>query len=114
MAAQNPDPPANPPELTQEPGSTLIEIKWEPAVDQGSPLTAYYVYVKESSGSYSLPLGECDPSRAELLTTRLCTVSVDVLTADPYLITYGSPVIAHVVAENVFGVSVPSADGTLD
>jgi hypothetical protein len=64
---------------------TDLEIDWQAPYEQGSTITQYWVYVRETDGStFSLPLGDCDSANADLVINTRCLVPVSVLRAAPF------------------------------
>lgn len=92
LAAQIPDTPEAPETILE---SALVKIDWVAPFDQGSAITKYWVYMRESDAvTYSLPLGDCDHNLAALVTNTFCSVSVDVLRAAPFNLDWGDTLYA--------------------
>ena len=58
-----------------------------------------------------MPLGDCDHSLTALLTNKYCYVPVSVLTAAPFSLSWGAPIFATVIAQNLYGDSAESQPG---
>ena len=110
LAASNPAQPAAP--TTQVSGLNVI-IDWTPAPDDnGSPITSYKVFIRQSNLIYMEELANCNGSLADVMTATQCSVPISVLTASPYSILYGSNIFAQIVAVNFYGSSLSSESGS--
>jgi hypothetical protein len=87
-------------------------IDWLAPFAQGSTITSYKIYVRESdSTSFSLELISCDGSNTELVQATECSISVQILRGTPFNLPWGSNIHAKVVATNLYGDSIESEVG---
>lgn len=100
------------PEASQSTSLDVL-IDWQAPFEQGSPISQYWVYVREKNGvTFSLPLGDCDVSLQSIVINTQCSVPVAILRAYPFNLEFGDAVVTRVVATNSVGDSLPSPDGT--
>lgn len=89
-----------------------VVITWAaPSSNGGSPLTSYSIYIRKSDLSYSMETNYCDGSNTVILGAATCTIPFATLRASPFNLILNNPVIAYVVATNVYGNSDPSPTG---
>ena len=109
MAAQEPVKPEAP---TTTFLRDTVRIDWTEPYPEGSPITGYRIYILESDGnSYSMELSDCDASEATIRDAHSCSVQVSTLINEPFSLTWGSSVVAKVVAYNLYGDSLTSESG---
>jgi hypothetical protein len=94
----------------------LVTVSWlATAADHSSAVTAYLVEIKASNGSY-MAASPCDGSLSAVVTARACSgserIAMATLTAAPFSLAAGAPIIARVYAQNAAGWSVASQDST--
>ena len=83
MAAQVPDKP-NAPTTTFSNTETVL-IDWTAPFDQGSPITGYRIYIRESDEiAFSLELHDCDGGDATITAATQCSVLVSTLMSAPF------------------------------
>jgi len=88
-----------------------VIITWD-APDQGwSDITRYRIIIKQSNGTYTEQLDNCNGIWASVVRDRICTVPLLVLQADPYNWILGDSIYAKVSASNVWGESAMSTAG---
>lgn len=89
-----------------------VVITWNaPSSNGGSPLTSYSIYIRKADLSYSLETNYCDGSNTVILGAAICTIPFTTLRASPFNLILSNPVIAYVVATNIYGNSDPSPTG---
>lgn len=78
----------------------------------GSPITGYKFFIRESDGvTYTEENVECDGSTESVITLRQCHVALTTLRASPYELVKDDPVSVKVTSINVYGESVASLAG---
>jgi hypothetical protein len=86
-----------------------VIVTWTAPDNGGSPITGYTVSIKESDlATYTVDLVNCDMSSDTSVT---CTIPVTTLRTTPYSLEWGTSVYAKVIAINVYGNSLESAEG---
>jgi len=86
-------------------GST-VKVEWTLSSTNGSPITAYKIYVKQSgSSTYTQESSDCDGTSATVISNKYCNINLSTLVASPYLIVGGDSIHAKVIATNVYGDS---------
>jgi hypothetical protein len=89
-----------------------VKVEWTEPFDQGSPVTGYKIYFRESDGTaYSLELHDCDGQDPTIFAAKSCSVEVLTLRSAPFSLAWGTSVYANVLAINIYGESVVSSDG---
>lgn len=87
----------------------MVNIIWEEPFDQGSPITGYRIYVRESDElTFTEDLTDCN--RLDLATVS-CTIPVITLKTTPFEIPWGESIWARIVAINDYGISATSEAG---
>ena len=112
LAAEVPARPAAPSTVLQD---TNILIGWGAPSAQGSPIISYEIQIRHNdNSSYSLDLTNCDGSQNIFLTAapKQCSVPVSVLRGAPFMLPWGSPVYATIIAHNKYGDSLVSLPGS--
>jgi hypothetical protein len=89
-----------------------VLISWSYPIDNGSPVTGYIIYLRQSDNSTYTVNSNCDGSTSEIKLARSCSVPIEVLRATPFNLNWGANVFAKVVAFNVFGNSAISDSGS--
>lgn len=102
------------PNLPDAPVTTGVDsdviIQWTEPVTNGSPITAYKVFIKTKEETFVQEQVNCISTDAMLLDTQ-CTVPLDVITSAPYSLVLGDSVYAKVSASNFYGEGVTSMAG---
>jgi hypothetical protein len=81
-----------------------VKVSWSLPSDNGSPITAYKIYLKEKvSESYTQESVDCDGNDATVISNRFCYVSTNTIASSPYDLIGGDSVWAKVIAVNVYG-----------
>ena len=89
-----------------------MEIKWTAPSSNFESITSYKVTIKTASGTFLEETAYCDASKATIMSVLSCKVPLATLTATPFLLTAGTPVVARVRAANARGWGTDSADNT--
>jgi len=113
LAAQEPAkpvPPVTTVEGPEEHGSRVI-FTWIAPDYMGSPITGYKLEIKQSDGTYSEELTQCDARRDPIPSALTCMVTKSALRTDPYNLQWGDDVWARVTAINLYGESLVSEPG---
>jgi len=106
LAAQIPDKPVAPTTVFDR---TTVVISWTAPFDQGSEITGYQVFIRESDEvTFTEDLTNCNRLTSPTLT---CTIPVIALKTTPYEIVWGEHIYAKVTAINVYGLSLTSDAG---
>jgi hypothetical protein len=104
--------PAVPTGVVTEIVGSSVKVQWSLSTTNGSPITAYKVFVKQSgSSTYTLESGDCDGTDATVISNSYCNINISTLLASPYNIVGGDSIDAKVVATNTYGDSVQSDSG---
>jgi hypothetical protein len=111
-AAKIPDAPSTVVTVSSDLGDSSVVISWTPEYDGGSPITSYTILIQVSDSElYSEDLVNCDGTDPTIFADAVCTVTIDVLTAVPYSLDWGSSIYAKVSATNLVGISDFSLPG---
>lgn len=89
-----------------------IKVTWDLSTDNGSPVTAYKVFMLEiGSTTYTLEENDCLGASLVVLSSKSCNIDISTLLAAPYNVDGGDHIWAKVTASNVYGESDLSAEG---
>lgn len=106
------------PETPDAPSTTVVGdsvvFEWAAPADNGTPITAYSVYIRQSDLTYIEDLTICDGSDLTVITNTQCTVPLASLRAEPYNLLVGNKIYIKVVATNAYGSSLISDSGSTD
>jgi hypothetical protein len=98
--------PAVPTGVTTEIDGNTVKVLWSLSTTNGSPITAYKVYVKQSeSSTYTLESSDCDGTDATVISNKYCNINISTLLASPYNIVGGDSIDAKVISTNTYGDS---------
>lgn len=90
----------------------VVTVSWNLATDNGSPITAYQVFIRESgSTTFTLESSECDGTENSVISSASCTINISTLNNSPYNIDGGDSIWAKVTAANIYGTSELSVEG---
>lgn len=81
---------------------------WSLPTDNGSPITAYYVFIQEVSESettFTLENTDCDGTDPTIIAQQFCLIQKSTLIVPPFNYDGGDSIWAKVSAENVYGES---------
>lgn len=109
LAAQIPAVPVAP-VTTWSPDDVIIT--WVAPDNGGSAITSYTITIRESDlTTFTEDSVNCDGTNSGIVSALTCTIPVSVLKAAPYSLPWGADVYAKVLATNIYGSSVDSAEG---
>jgi hypothetical protein len=98
--------PEIPTSVTTEIDGSQVKVLWSLPSDNGSPITAYKVYIKEiGTETYTLENTDCDGTQASVISNQYCHIDISTLIAS-YNLDGGDSVHAKVVALNLYGETV--------
>ena len=110
LCAQIPDVPEAP--VTSIDGLNVV-VSWSTPYDGSTPITHYIVKIRQSDDfTFSQELSNCDGSDSTIVSTQSCSIPVSALRASPFYLSWGTMVYATVVAGNIVGDSLASAEGS--
>lgn len=110
LSAYIPEPPVT---VSTTNNNDHIIIDWSFPDFNGSPITAYHVYVRESDSiTFTKENVDCDGTSESVITNRQCTIMLSTLTAAPYSLIKDDSVTIKVTAENLYGESTQSSEGS--
>jgi hypothetical protein len=102
LAAYIPEVPTS---VTTEIDGSQVKVLWTLPSDNGSPITAYKVYIQEvGTTTYTQESTDCDGTSATVISNRYCHIEISTLIAS-YNLDGGDSVYAKVVAVNFYGES---------
>ena len=96
--------------VTSNFGNSIL-IDWTPGATNGSPITAYAIYIRKQDNTYAQNLLYCNGAYAVFVSGKQCTVPLADLTSSPFNLLLGDHVDVKVIAINVYGPSEFSAVG---
>jgi hypothetical protein len=92
---------------------SVINISWLSSANNGSPIIAYTVYIRQFNLVYTADVTTCSSStNPSMLINHSCSISFVTLNAAPYSLIVGSIVYVRVTATNSFGESSFSLIGS--
>ncbi len=106
LAAETPATPAMP--TTVIVGSN-INVSWVAPNSNGSPITAYIITFRDSTGNYHPLLDDCNGSSPQVVSTLQCVVPLTKMYVSPFNLILGDNIAVKIVAINSYGNSLPSA-----
>lgn len=81
-----------------------VKLAWTPPVDNNAAIDGYDVYIANATGHFLKEAVYCDGfTNAVVRQSAYCLVPMSVLTAAPYSLPRGAPVLAKVQAHNAYG-----------
>lgn len=96
--------------MTSQFGNSIL-IDWTPGPTNGSPITAYAIYIRKQDNTYAQNLMYCNGAYTSIVSNLQCTVPLADLTSTPFNLLLGDHVDVKVIATNVYGNSAFSAVG---
>lgn len=110
MAAQAPSAPVLP---TVSFFNGNVTVSWAAPDNGGSVITGYTIQFRRSDNINFATTVSCNGTQASVIQAQSCTFAASVLNASPFSLPWGSPVIALMSAQNVYGTSASQyASGT--
>lgn len=104
LCATSPEQPDTP--LSEVQDSDVL-IQWTAPLENGTPITGYKIYFRQSDDTYSQESTHCSGAS----TATSCTVPLATLTAAPFLLSLGDNINIKVTAVNAYGDSELSEMG---
>lgn len=104
--------PATPVAPTTSVSGSNVIVTWTAPYNNGSPLTAYNIYLRMSNLVYAMQTTHCDGTTSAIIAATSCTIPFSALTSSPFSLVLNNPVFAEVVAVNIYGNSVTSPSGS--
>ena len=107
--------PDSPTTITTANVNDKVSVSWNEPVTNGSPITAYKIFIRRKDLTFNQESVECVGTNAALIADRTCSVALATLKASPYSLVKGDSVVAQIFSVNVYGdsVQVVSGDGAL-
>jgi hypothetical protein len=104
LCAFIPDPPLT---VTTTNSNDLVVFDWIEPVTNGSPITAYRVYIRESDqATFTEETVQCVGNDAAVISNRQCQVTLALLQVSPYNLVKDDSVYIKIVSVNVYGDSI--------
>jgi hypothetical protein len=89
-----------------------VEITWTAPFNGGQAITAYQILIQQSDmTTFTESVLYCDGTKLTVVNTRICTIPLNVLIAQPFNLPWGASVWAKVKAVNIIGESTFSEPG---
>lgn len=90
----------------------LAVISWPEPVSNGSPITAYRVFIREHDGvTYTEEKVDCVGTSVDVIANRVCNIKLETLIVEPYSLQLNEEIWAKVLTSNAYGDSPISAAG---
>jgi hypothetical protein len=87
-----------------------VVVSWNEPVDNGSPITQYLIYIRDSVSVLQQESAQCDGASEDVLQARTCSIDLSILTADPFNLVLNDEVFAALVSRNAYGDSPMSLE----
>lgn len=114
LCAQIPEQPEAPTTTTI---ANQIRVSWPQPITNGSPLTAFKIFILESDGvTYTQESVDCDGNSQTVIDSNQCFIYLDTLTAAPYSLSLNEEVWAKIQTQNYYGwspISLAGNDGLI-
>jgi hypothetical protein len=89
-----------------------VKVSWAIPYDGSTPITGYRVFIRHfDTVSFSEEYENCSYDDVNILQSRMCTVPISHLIANPYNLGWGQGVYAKISALNIVGESTRSEEG---
>jgi hypothetical protein len=85
-----------------------LRVEWNEPDNHGLPLLSYTVYFRQSNGSFSTILSDCNGASSNVLEYHYCYLRMSNLVASPFNLQLGELVVGYIVATNAKGTSSAS------
>jgi hypothetical protein len=96
--------PEIPTDITTDILNSQMKVSWTLPSANGSPITAYKVFILEiGTTTFTLEDNDCVSGDETVIANRECFVEISTLLAAPYNVDGGDSISAKVVAVNVYG-----------
>ena len=111
VAAQGPSTPNTPVTYIDE-VQNRVYIQWDEPSSNGSPITGYVVKIRSSDlVTFYEDTASCNGLQTSIITTRICSLTVQKLLESPFDLTVGTSVFATIKSLNAMGESGFSTAG---
>jgi hypothetical protein len=109
LCAFIPDPPLT---ATTTNSNELVTIDWSEPVNNGSPIIAYRIFIRESDeATFTEETVQCVGSDVSVISNRQCSVTLALLQQAPYSLVKDDSVYVKIISVNVYGDSIQSTEG---
>lgn len=108
LCAAVPEAPAVP--STTVDGANVI-FNWDAPVANGTPLTGYKVYIRQSDQQYVIDTSVCNGFNTNVILNTECTLTLNKLITTPFNLLKGYSIYIKVAAVNAYGDSISSEPG---
>jgi hypothetical protein len=105
LCAYTPDPPLT---ITTTNVNELVTVLWSDPIANGSPITAYKVYVRQND---DVTFTEENVDCVVVVATKTCSITLETLKATPYDLVKDDSVYVKIISVNVYGESELSIEG---
>lgn len=89
-----------------------VQVQWNAAADNGSPITSYLVEIKSSAGTWVTDSSNCDGSSTTVIDSQTCTIPMSTLTSGSFSLSFDTLIEVRVSATNAIGTSSTSTVNT--
>jgi hypothetical protein len=94
-------------------GYDSVLILWSEPITNGSPITAYRIYIRESDlTTFTEETVDCDGTDSEVVSGKTCSVNLSTLVSSPYSLVENDSVVVKIISVNVYGESDQSSQGS--
>jgi hypothetical protein len=76
--------PDSPTTITTANVNDKVSISWNEPVTNGSPITAYKIFIKQKDTAFKQESIDCDGTNPALIAIRSCSITLSTLKAPPY------------------------------
>jgi hypothetical protein len=108
LCATHPEKPSTP---TTEVVNNFVIFDWEAPIDNGTPITAYKVYIRKADLTFEVDNDVCDGANLVVIQNTQCTLPLTSLQAIPFELQLGYTIQIQVQAINAYGSSPLSEVG---
>ena len=86
----------------------VVKVTWSAPFDNFDDITKYLIEIRHKDFISFSESGDCNGSLESVVSSRECSISLQVLRTAPYLLTQDDYIVARVKAFNSFGWSIDS------
>jgi hypothetical protein len=84
-------------------GEPSVRVSWTAPLARGSDIVEYLIQLETSAAGIYSSTSDCDGSTQTVIDANSCDIPMLTLTADPYNLVQGDPIVAIVKARNSIG-----------
>lgn len=88
-----------------------MAFTWAAPVANGTPITAYKVYIRQADYAYVIDTTACNGGNTVVVANTQCTLPLSKLTSAPFSLLKGYSIYIKVIATNAYGDSLISDAG---